>query len=155
MANPRILNGEDVIATRQAQPRRRFLESLHAAFDSEPLEDGMAHPAEAVIRTALRSENRPAVLGWIQGACLDSNDPAFATGVLLCIARQPWLGDPKWRTEIVCRALAVDDVTMRDAAVQAAETWGDAGLQQVLRDHADPVPWLDDYARGVAEDLAR
>ena len=147
--------GEDVIATRQAQARRRFLNGLHAAFDSEPLEDGVAHPAERVIGAALESGNRPAVLGWIQGACLDPDDPAFAAGVLLCIAWQPRLGDATWRAEIVRRALAAADVAMRDAAVQAAETWGDAGLQQVLRDHADPVPWLNHYARGVADDLAR
>lgn len=144
-----------MIATRQAGPRRRFLDSLHAAFDSEPLEDGMAHPAERVIGAALESRNRPAVLRWIRGACLDSNDPAFATGVLLCIVRRPRLGDETWRAEIVRRALAADDVTVRDAAVQAAETWGDPGLRRVLLDHADPVPWLDDYVRGVADDLAR
>ena len=155
MANPRVLDGDYVIATRQAGPRRRFLDSLHAAFDAEPLEDGMAHPAERVIAAALESGNRPAVLGWLRGACLDSDDPAFATGVLLCIARRPRLGDATWRAEIVRRALAADDVTVRDAAAQAAETWGDAGLRRVLLDHADPVPWLGDYARGVADDLAR
>ena len=115
----------------------------------------MDHPAERLIAAALESEDWSTALEWIHGACFDSGNPAFATSVLLCIARRPRLGDATWRAKVVRRALAADDVTMRDAAVQAAETWGDAGLRRVLRAHTDPVPWLDDYARGVADDLGR
>ena len=46
MNNLSILHGEDVIATRRARPRQRFLNSLRAAFDSGRLEDGVDHPAE-------------------------------------------------------------------------------------------------------------
>ena len=128
-----------MIATRRARPRQRFLNSLRAVFDSEPLEDGMDHPAERLIGAALESEDWSTALGWIQGARFDSGNPAFATSVLLCIARRPRLGDATRRAEVLRRAFADDDVTMRDAAAQAAETWGDAGLRRVLRTHTDPV----------------
>ena len=141
-------------AAAEEDRRRRFLDRLHACFEAEPLEDGMDHPAEQVIAVALDAEAREAVLGRIRGICLDPRSPAFSAAVFLCLARQPGVGSATWRVELVRNGLAADDVELRDAAVQAAEIWGDPGFRQVLEAHSEPVPWLDEYVRGVIDDLA-
>lgn len=133
--------------------RRRLRDRLAAAFESEPIEDGMDHPAEHVIAAALDSEDPDVVLRWIRSICLDTTRPAFAAGVLLCVARQPRVGTAGWREELVRGGLAVDDVEVRDAAMQAAEYWGHSGLRPVLAAHTEPVAWLDEYRHGVVEDL--
>ena len=143
------------ISASQAEERgsQRFRDKLRAALDSEPLEDGMDHPAESVIVTALDSEDPDTVLCWIQSICLDSSNPAFAAAVFVCVARQPGIGTARWREELVCGGLAVDDVEVRDAAMQAAEYWADPGFLHVLSAHSEPVGWLDEFRRGVVDDL--
>ncbi len=144
--------GDETFAElRPGRPRLR--DRLMAAFESEPLEDGMDHPAEHVIAAALESEDADAVLRWIRSMCLDSTTPAFAAGVFLCVARQPEVGTAAWREELVRGGLAVDDVEVRDAAMQAAEYWGDPSLRQTLAAHSEPIAWLDEYRRGVIADL--
>ena len=135
--------------------RQRFRNRLIAAFEAEPFEDGMAHPAEGVIAAALDSEDPDAVLGWIRGVCLDSSRPALAAAVLLCVARQPEAGTGAWREELVRGGLAVEDVEVRDAAMQAAEHWGDAGFVRLLSGHAEQIGWLEEYRQGIVDDLGR
>ena len=50
-------------------------------------------------------------------------------------------------------ALALDDVEIRDAAVQAAELWGDREILLVLKSHSEPESWLRDYIFDVIDDL--
>ena len=124
-----------------------------AAFEAEPLEDGMDHSGEYVIAAALESEDPDVVLRWIRSFCLESTMPAFAAGVLLSVARLPGVGTAGWRGELVRGGLAADDVELRDAAMQAAEHWGAPGLRRILSAHSEPVGWLDEYRRGVMDDL--
>lgn len=145
---------ESVSPTR-GRDRRRFLDRLHASFDAEPLEDGMDHPAEQVITAALESEDPDKVLQWVRSACLESENPAFAAATFLCAARQPGIGTAAWRAGLVHGGLASENIELRDAAIQAAEIWGDAGLREILADHSEPVSWLDEYRRGVMDDLVR
>ena len=133
--------------------RQQFRDRLHASFDAEPFEDGMSHPAEQLISEALESRNASAVLRWIRSICLDSSNPAFAAAVFLCVARQPEVGTAQWRAGLVRGGLGVDDVEVRDAAIQAAEYWGDSGLRPILSAHTEPIGWLDEYRRGVMDDL--
>ena len=136
-----------------ASGRRRLQDRLMAAFEAEPLEDGMDHSAEDVITAALESEDPDVVLRWIRSICLDSKRSPFAAGVLLCVARLPGVGTAGWREGLVRGGLAADNVEMRDAAMQAAEHWGDPGLRRTLSAHSEPLGWLDEYRRGVMEDL--
>ena len=55
--------------------------------------------------------------------------------------------------ELVRDALALDDVEIRDATVQAAELWGDRDILPVLKSHSEPEPWLRDYIFHVINDL--
>ena len=133
--------------------RRRLRDRLRASLDAEPLEDGMAHPAESVIAAALDSEDPDTVLRWLRSCCLDTSNPTFAVAVFVCVARQPGVGTAEWREDLVRGGLAVDDVEVRDAAMQAAEYWADPGFLHVLSAHSEPVGWLDEYRRGVMDDL--
>ena len=130
----------------------RLENRLMMAFEAEPLEDGIDHPAERIVGDALRSTNGQGVLAKLGSISVDVERPELAASVLRCLGRRR-PGTSAWRVEVVRFALAADDVEMRDAAVQAAESWGDAGILKVLSSHVEEVPWLRAYIRDVVEDL--
>ncbi len=131
----------------------RLANKLHAAFETEPLEDGMLHKAEDIIKQALQSGEDPRILEWLRDFSLDAEQPVFAASILRCLGRQEHLGTSSWRSALVRDALALDDVEIRDAAVQAAELWGDKDILPVLKSHSEPESWLRDYICDVIGDL--
>ncbi len=133
----------------------RLKSSLLSSFEADPLEDGMYHPAEEIIAEALWSEEDQHVFRWLNALCLDAAYPSFAASVLRCLGRQTSPGTGSWRAELVRSGLTIDDVEIRDAAVQAAESWGDLELINVLESHSDPESWLQDYVRAVIDHLKR
>lgn len=50
--------------------------------------------------------------------------------------------------------LGQPSVEIRDAAVQAAESWGDRQVVDVLQNHEYPEPRLTDYVANVIRDLS-
>jgi hypothetical protein len=157
---PRILVDRDWVtreveadAKRRHHARVRFASRLIAAFEAEPVEDGMVHSAQSIIDAALRSTERSYVFEWLWDYCLDATQPNFAASVLRCLARLPNADAAHWRAELVRSALAMDDAEIRDAAVQAAEYWGGGDVLEVLKTHDEPLPWLRRYVRDVIEDL--
>ena len=153
----------DVLGSRQEEAqvialapeeRARLLYPLRAAFEAEPVEDGMDHPAEEIIREALHcTEDQRGVLEWLRTFSLDAERPNFAASVLRCLGRQARPGTDSWRTALVRSALIMDDAEIRDAAVQAAESWGGQDMRNVLEAHNEPLDWLRNYVRDVIEDL--
>lgn len=131
----------------------RLAHKLHAAFEAEPLEDGMHHEAEEIIEQVLQSGEDERILNWLSTFSLDDTQPAFAASVLRCLGRQEYLGTSSWRSALVRDALALGDVEIRDAAVQAAELWGDRDILPVLESHSEPESWLRDYIFDVIDDL--
>lgn len=139
---------ERLVAADSAQ-RERLAQDLNHAFAVEPLEDGWTHPAEDIVAESLR---QPRAQEWLHGFCVGPARSADAASVLLCLGRLDSPGDLVWRVRLVREALATDDVDLRDAAVQAAESWGDRELGYILRRHEDGVPWLHEYVENVIED---
>ncbi len=135
------------------QEQVRLLQLLRATFEAEPLKDGMEHPAETIIGNALRSTEDRRVLDRFRAICLDDGHPNFAASVLRCLGRHMNPGTRSWRADLLRHALAMDDVEIRDAAVQAAEFWSGRDIRNVLEAHSEPVPWLRDCIRDVIEDL--
>lgn len=131
---------------------RSFETRLRIALESEPVEDGITHPAEQIIDDALLSLNSHDALSWLRGLAIDIEQPGIAASVLRCLGRRR-PATSAWRARIARDALASNDVEMRDAAVQAAEEWGDTEVQDVLRRHTEKVSWLRDYIKDVLEDL--
>lgn len=137
----------------ESREQEKLAAKLQAAFEAEPLEDGMSHPAETVIRRALQSGEGGDVLEWLRRFSLDTARPGFAASVLRCLGRQERPGTGSWRVALVRDGLAAEDVGIRDAAIQAAELWGDRDMRRVLEEHFEPVLWLRNYVRDVMEDL--
>ena len=133
----------------------RLRDLLYASFEAKPLEDGIDHPAEDIIDNAIRSTGSDRVFDWLYGACFDAEHPAYSASVLRCLGRQIRPGNEFWRTRLVQRALTMDDVEIRDAALQVAESWGDLGIQDILkiRVQTEPLPWLRNYMQDIIEDL--
>ena len=132
----------------------RLAAMLWASFEDAPVEDGMGHPAEHIIGEALASEERQQVLDWLRAVCTDVSQPSFAASALRCLSRQDDVGTASWRAGLVREGLAVHNAEVRDAAVQAVESWTGRALLEVLRAHAEPEPWLRQYIRDVLDDLA-
>lgn len=133
--------------------RERLFSRLLCSFEEEAVEDGMYHPAEDIIEDALSSERGQHVMAWLADFSKDTNRAAFAASVLRCLGRHESAGTETWRIQLIRTGLATDDVEIRDAAVQAAESWGDSGLIDVLEAHPEPEPWLRQYICDVIGDL--
>lgn len=137
------------VEPKQAQ----LLYRLHAAFEAEPLEDGIDHPAEQIIKKGLQFSEDQQIFDWFENFSLDIEHPSFAASVLRCLGRQINLGTCLWRTELVRRGLTADNIEIRDATVQAAESWGDQELVGILKSHHETEPWLREYILDVINDL--
>lgn len=153
-----IQHGLDLIRMRRAiahlrqeeiseleQKEKRFHFELHSAFDSIPLESCVAHPADQIIERALREYPRASILAWLKKFCLDESRPDFAASVLRCLGHQPNPGTRAWRVHLLEDALRMDNLEIRDAAVQTADMWDDEEMADILRSHEEPVPWLRQY----------
>jgi hypothetical protein len=136
----------------EGQEKERLEFRLRVAFDVEPLEDGVNHPAEQIIGEALQSVDRPHTLACLRALSVDADHPGLSASVLRCLSRSRW-GTSAWRAGVVRSALGAEDVEMRDAAVQAAESWGGAEMRDVLRRHNEVISWLRTYIQDVVDDL--
>ena len=113
----------------------------------------MYHPAEEIIANALSGTGNTMVLVWLKTFSLDSSHASLAASALRCLGRLKRPGTERWRVGLVRDGLVAKDVEIRDAAVQAAELWGDRGIRTILLAHSEPEPWLRDYVRDVAEEI--
>jgi hypothetical protein len=131
----------------------RFERELLATFEVEPVEDGYVHAAEVVIDGALRRHGAEAQR-WLD-TFLDRQNPASGAAAIRCVGRLKSPGTVEWRLALLGRALKRASVEIRDAAVQAAELWGDQQAVEVLRRsaHAHREPWLREYVARIARDL--
>lgn len=136
-----------------SREKDQLADRLRTAFQIRPLEDGMHHPAEKIIEEALQGREDFPVLDWFKGFSLDAAHPSFAASILRCLGRQPHIGNALWRTGLVREGLAMGDVEIRDAAAQAAESWGSPEMRTVLEAHSEPLPWLQDYIWDIIDDL--
>ena len=127
---------------------------LYSAFEAEPLEDEMDHPADQIIANALPNTRDERILEQFGALCLDIERPSFASSTLRCLGRQTDIGNAAWRAGLVRNALATDDIEIRDAAVHAAEFWGGAEIVYILISHNETEPWLRNYVREVIDHLA-
>ena len=101
---------------------------------------------------ALQLVDRSLILRCLRELSVDVEHPGLSASVLRCLSRsRP--GTAAWRAVVVRGALGAGDVEMRDAAVQAAESWGGAEMRDVLQRHVEGVSWLRAYIQDVVDDL--
>ena len=125
---------------------------IKAALESAPLEDGYSHAAEILLEKAIRGSGDQAG-DWLVGV-LSSKDRnnGFKAELLRLLSRlKPFTST--WRVGVIKLGLSSSSVEIRDAAVQAAESWEEAGAIQLLQVHKEPCDWLADYISRVIRDL--
>jgi hypothetical protein len=90
---------------------------------------------------------------WLSGAIADSGWPrSLAAGLLRLLGRQRIFTVAR-RLRVIQLALSSPAIELRDAGVQAAESWRDPEAVGILRAHAEPCGWLADYIERVIRDL--
>lgn len=124
------------------------VQRLISAIRSEPVEDGVQHPAEKLILTFARQYGPEGV----RSALREVDSRRLTAEFLRLLARVTPL-DAASRLVIVSDALSSSDLEIRDAGVQAAESWNDPALAPVLRAHKESVRWFADYVSRVAAEL--
>ena len=132
--------------------RERLETRLRSAFEADVLENGFDHPAESIITDALATRT-PGMLEALRRLSLDASDPGFAASTLRCLGRMKNPGTRSWRTLLIQDALRLDEVEIRDAAAQAAESWADRSLVAILAAHQESTPWLRSFICEIMDDL--
>ena len=140
-------------ATQTELQRKSLFAELEADFAAEPFEDGMDHEAEQTLAKAFKNVNTQQLLLWLTDFCTDISIPNFAGSVLRCLGRLDTPGTEDWRIHLITEVLSNGNAEMRDAATQTVEQWGDQNLSSVLKSHCEELPWLEEYIKGVIEDL--
>ncbi len=129
-----------------------FSIALSSFLASEPVEDGVSHPAEGLIQDLIEAQPVCA-LHWIK-EYLDLNvRPAIAAGAVQCLGRIPFKKVRVIAHDIIAWALSHSSTEVREAAISCIEQWEDPSLIGLLKKHDDHVPWLNDYSQMVIGDL--
>lgn len=141
------------VTREQASPRadaelRAALARLSAEVDAETVEDGITHPAESVLASHIVAHGTS---GLFEAMFADDANHSGTASLLRLMGRISVPQDARLR--FVRTGLSSPSVEVRDAAVQAAESWADASLVPAIRAHCEPVAWLASYMAAVARDL--
>lgn len=122
---------------------------LKIALESTPIESGVSHPAEGILHHCIQ-ENPDRTYDWIN-SLFDEASPNLLANVITCAGRLPPRLFQKHALSLITKALLHNDPEVRESAVSAVEQWETPELLQLLRSHSDTLPWLERYARKVAE----
>lgn len=122
------------------------------AFDAEPFEAGMTHPAQGILAEALEGSVSPVILDAIRAGCVSDEERVGVADLLRCLARLASPGTEEWRTDLIRDALTSDDLEVRDAALEAADAWQDRGLLRVLQSHREPIAFLREEIAALIRD---
>jgi hypothetical protein len=146
-----------------AQPRRqeppfedylpRLESSLLESLREEPVEDGLTHPEEAILRKALYTYAAE-VRAWLKQRT-SSGLAAKRAGLLRLVGRLSQLQAAPWGYALIANALNDQDLEVRDAAIKALELWRGPLALKILREHRESERWLADHLRRVVEELKR
>ncbi|MBN2384612.1 hypothetical protein JXQ70_17195 [bacterium] len=125
---------------------------IKAALEMDPIEDGFSHSAEVYIENAVE-EYGDYVGSWLINILSDDFEShCFKADMLRLFSRMnPFTEELRYR--IIQRGLSSSYAEVRDATVQAAESWEDNRLVPLLKEHTEACPWLAEYISQVIRDL--
>jgi len=125
---------------------------LYASIVAEPVEDGVTHPGEDILREIL---NRwaSASIDDLARLVFDAPDHSVSASVLRLAGRIHEFPEGTVRKNLISRALQSPDIELRDAAIQTAGSWEDQELLPILKNHREEIFWLRDYLQDVISDL--
>lgn len=147
-------SAQRLFTTRRARPeldRGEFSRKLSAALEDSDVEAGFTHPGEAIIAALVRRNPavaREILLGWYGELAHDTQPQA-----LLLLGRLAEKGTRELVHQLGARALASDDLELREAAVHALEMAGGGPSIEALRGHTEQDAVLRDYVQRVVQDL--
>lgn len=98
---------------------------IRSFLDNVPLEDGFTHPAEAVLRPYVRCSG---IDQWVERLLAEEPQDSRQAVLLRLVARVGLPGSSVTRQRLVLDGLARPESELRDATIQAVETWGGAFL---------------------------
>jgi hypothetical protein len=133
-----------------ASPVQAFQKLRHSyltALTAEPVLDGYDHIGSALLEESA-SMYPELTLRWLLELLSGTRGSASADTLRL-LARTIAFGETA-RSALVRTALASDSSEVRDAAMQAVESWRDVELFRLLRAHTERDEWLRDYAEKLA-----
>src|SRR5262249_38918812 len=129
----------------------RYVHQLLESIRQEPVLDGIDHAGQAILCEAF-ARDPAAAAEWALALVQDRSQESFAADTLRLLCRiKPSSSD--WRRTMVETALRSPSPTVRDASIQAVESWADPDLIAALRRHFEPDRFLSDYAAQVLRDL--
>jgi len=125
---------------------------LHRSLQQEPVLDGFNHPGQTILERLFNCYP-DAASEWLFDKIKKLSNPSSTADILrlLCRFKPHTLG---WRSEVVEAALESPFVEVRDAAIQAVESWAEPTLVSLLKKHRDTAPWLTQYAAQIIRDMA-
>lgn len=150
----RLISGTDMAGQQLQKPANELAGELKYLLQNEDIEDGVTHPAEAILDNALGEypDHAPA---WIREIFkrFERTSPSLAAGILRCLGRLSGLATEDWARELAIRGLHHSNIQIRDAAVAALESWLGQESYEALQSQLDTetVPWLKQYIRRVIE----
>ncbi|HDN67380.1 MAG TPA: hypothetical protein ENF86_00300 [Firmicutes bacterium] len=141
----------DIISSEELQ-EPRLAPHIISAITTEPVEDGIYHPAQDILKSAIEDQPQE-TFNWIKRLLSDECNSSVVASVIKCLGRlNPRLCEG-WLTDIIRTGLQHSDVEVRDSTVQAIENWEIKEAIPLLREHHEDVPWLKEYIQGVIEDI--
>lgn len=126
------------------------LADYHRALLNEPVLDGFDHPGSAILARHIANdpELTRSLLSEILG---NSSRISEAADTIRLLSRlKPF--DARWRQSVVRLALLSPSLAIRDAAMQAVESWAEFELLELLKQHPESDAWLANYARQIIAD---
>ena len=138
----------------QAIARRfeKYMEEIERLIDLEPVANGYFHPIEDVLKH-LFNEDTNIAAEMLGNIIANEKKGLLAAAIIKCISRIESENIKKIGTRLAGSALKQKDTEVRDAAVQALESWGNRDAVIILKQHDEKVPWLKEYIDGVIEDI--
>jgi hypothetical protein len=124
--------------------------SVISLVEAEPVEDGMTHPAESVMREFVKHHGASGFYDATFGAGLRD---AYIADLLRLLGRVK-VGNVTPYLPVLRTALASSSLEVRDAAVQVIESWERPEGATLLKEHLEHSPWLADHIARVVRDLA-
>lgn len=140
--------GKGARPTSGEEALERFRNLLNT-LENEPVEDGIHHPAEPLLRAYW--EEYPGHLPWDDAVADGTQTSLFAD--FLRIAGRVRPTPESLRSRLLQEGLASPSIEVRDAAVQAAELWADAAAVGALYRHREEVAWLAAYIERIKGEI--
>lgn len=150
-----LLSGQSIASIEKAEnPLSHVERQLAMAIETNPVEDGYSHVGEKILEKTIREFGTMAANWLIELLSSERWNASCRAELLRLLCRLKPFTEAR-RLQLIRTGLSATNLELRDAAVQAAETWEDTGAIGILRGHKESVAWLDDYIACVILDLER